>query len=159
MNNITNYSINKINNSILLSIKPLYVEKIISGEKIFEYRRKIPVNNIDFIALYSTYPVQKILAIAHVIGRISDEPAKLWYSTQFGGSISKILFDEYFKGVYIAHALKLGEVIKLKEPLSLNLINDQFRYPPQSFRYLYAKELQIILDQLPQAKICGFNND
>jgi predicted transcriptional regulator len=148
MINTLNYLSNKFRNSILLSVKPFYVDKIISGEKIFEYRRKIPANNIDFVALYSTYPVQKILAIAKVIDQISDDPAKLWFNTQFGGAISKFLFDEYFKGVYIAHAFKFGDVKKLKEPLSLKDMNNKLNNPPQSFRYIYDNEIEILLSKI-----------
>ena len=38
--------------SILLSIKPEYVEKILSGEKRYEFRRKLCKDEIDKIYVY-----------------------------------------------------------------------------------------------------------
>lgn len=41
---------------ILLSIKPEYVEKIIKGEKLFEFRRTVPKRKVDVVVIYSTFP-------------------------------------------------------------------------------------------------------
>jgi predicted transcriptional regulator len=131
--------------SILLSIKPEYADKIISGEKIFEYRRKLPIINVKYIALYSTYPEKKILAIVDVIDQISEDPLKLWKITHKGGAITKFTFDKYFNGLFIAHAFKLGKVKKFNRPLTLNTINKTLIYPPQSFRYLSEIEVKILL--------------
>ena len=50
--------------SILLSIKPEYAEKILSGEKRYEFRRKLCKREIDKIYIYATRPVQKVIADA-----------------------------------------------------------------------------------------------
>jgi predicted transcriptional regulator len=123
-------------NNILISIKPIYVEKIISGQKIYEYRRKMPVTTIGIIAFYSTLPIQKVLAIADVVDKISDHPTKLWKITNKGGCISRDTFNNYFNGLCIAHAFKLDNIKTLIEALSLGAINASLLTPPQSFRYL-----------------------
>ena len=46
---------------ILLSIKPEYANKIMSGEKKFEYRKAAPQKNVDTILIYSTKPQGIIL--------------------------------------------------------------------------------------------------
>jgi predicted transcriptional regulator len=129
-----------MNKSILLPIKPIYADKIISGDKIFEYRRKLPAIKVDCIVLYSTFPMQKISAIVEVVKNISEHPIKLWKITRKGGCISKFDFDRYFNGLFIAHAFKLGKVKKLVFPLPINTINNSIKYPPQSFRYLNSEE-------------------
>lgn len=45
---------------VLLSIKPEFVEKIFSGEKLYEYRKAAFKNEgISSIVIYSTMPVGK----------------------------------------------------------------------------------------------------
>ena len=47
---------------ILLSIKPEFVEKIISGEKKFEFRKSLPKRDgITTVVVYSTMPVGKVI--------------------------------------------------------------------------------------------------
>ncbi|MDR1167207.1 MAG: hypothetical protein LBO66_15315 [Deltaproteobacteria bacterium] len=132
-------------NTILISIKKIYADKIISGEKIFEYRRVIPASKISGIALYCTFPIQKIVAIVNVVANLTNHLDKLWEITRFGGALSKSAFDSYFNGLIIGHAYKLGKVKRLNSPLPLNAINKSLRYPPQSFRYLDDKEFNILL--------------
>jgi type I restriction enzyme S subunit len=131
---------------ILLSIKPIHADKIISGQKIFEYRRKIPAMTIEYIAIYSSSPVKKVTALAKVVNVVTESPAKLWDITHEGGAISKEAFDNYFNGLLIAHAFKFGQITKLISPIPLNIINKSI-HPPQSFRYLSCNELQIIINQ------------
>ena len=47
---------------ILLSINPRYVEKILSGEKKYEFRTRIAKRKVDSILIYSTAPVKRVLA-------------------------------------------------------------------------------------------------
>ena len=47
---------------VLLSIKPEFVEKIFSGEKLYEYRKATFKNeDISSVVIYSTMPVGKIV--------------------------------------------------------------------------------------------------
>ena len=47
---------------VLLSIKPEFVEKIFSGEKLYEYRKAMFKNvNVSSVVIYSTMPVGKIV--------------------------------------------------------------------------------------------------
>ena len=46
---------------ILLPIKPVYVAKILSGEKKVEYRKKV-VADVDLILIYASAPIKKIVA-------------------------------------------------------------------------------------------------
>jgi predicted transcriptional regulator len=41
----------------LLSIKPEFVDKIISGEKKYEYRKRIFKQKIEAVVIYCTMPV------------------------------------------------------------------------------------------------------
>lgn len=47
--------------TVLLSIKPKYVQKILDGTKRYEYRKVNFARRIDKIIIYSSYPVKKML--------------------------------------------------------------------------------------------------
>ena len=76
-------------NAIILSIKPEYVQKIISGEKKYEYRRKLCKKEIDRIYIYCIQPVKKIIAEVEVTGRIEDDKELLWTKTRGASGIEK----------------------------------------------------------------------
>ena len=48
---------------ILLSIKPIYVNKILNGTKKYEYRKRKPKrNDIGKLIIYSTSPIKKVVS-------------------------------------------------------------------------------------------------
>ncbi|MDR3223832.1 MAG: hypothetical protein LBT66_08920 [Methanobrevibacter sp.] len=47
--------------NVLISIKPNYVEKIVSKEKTYELRRTIFKKEVKKAFIYSTYPEKKII--------------------------------------------------------------------------------------------------
>ncbi len=125
----------KSKKTILLSVFPEYVEKIISGEKRFEFRKHTPSENVSFIVFYATAPVAKILCIAEVDEIICDSPSRLWRTTALFSGVDKNFYDEYYRGIDNAYAYKLGRVYQLNSPVSL--VDENLRLsPPQTFRYL-----------------------
>ena len=73
--------------SILLSIKPQNVEKILSGEKRYEFRRKLCKDEIDKIYVYATRPIQKVVAEVEVTGKLEGDNEKIWEQTKaIGGT-------------------------------------------------------------------------
>jgi predicted transcriptional regulator len=121
---------------ILLSIKPEYVNKILSGEKKFEFRRFSRLKSpVKVVVIYATQPVGKVVGEFEVDDFIQESPEKLWELTyQFAG-VEKHFFDDYFKGKSIGAAFKIGNVCTYDEPLSLEELGNNIR-APQSFRYL-----------------------
>jgi len=49
--------------NVILSIKPEYVRKILTGEKKFEYRKRIWKDKVKKIYIYSSRPEKKLHAI------------------------------------------------------------------------------------------------
>lgn len=132
-----------MNKFILLSIHPEFADLIVSGDKIYEYRKTTPIEKITHIVLYSTSPIQKIVAIVEVIDELIDTPRKIWEKTSKGGAISKTYFRQYFSGKKYAKAYKLGKVTTLCHPLTLDRLC--VGSPPQSFRYLSPDEVDTLL--------------
>ncbi|OTQ00605.1 hypothetical protein B5S43_08290, partial [Gilliamella apicola] len=60
---------------VLLSIKPEFVEKILSGEKKYEFRKKLfKRQSVKTIVIYATMPIGKVVGEFDIDHVISDEP-------------------------------------------------------------------------------------
>lgn len=121
-------------NKILISINPEYVEKIISGIKKYEYRKRAAKKDIDKIIIYETVPVKKIVAEAEIVEVLAMNPSELWEKTKNESGVTKEFFDLYFKDKKIAYAYKLGQISVYDEPIQL--IDMGVKSAPQSFIYI-----------------------
>ena len=119
---------------IIVSINPEYVEKILNGEKKFEYRTKAAKEDINKIIIYETKPIMKVVAEVEILGVIATSPEELWNQTKNQSGITKSFFDKYFKDKQVAYAYKLGEVKVYEKPKSLSHFG--LRMAPQSFAYV-----------------------
>lgn len=121
---------------VLLSIKPEYAEKILEGNKRYEFRKAIPkVPGITTVVIYATKPVSKVIGEFDIDRVLSDKPSELWSITSKFSGITRRFFNEYFHGCDTAYAIKVKKVRRYKEPLDLSLIL-RSGIPPQSFCYL-----------------------
>lgn len=121
---------------ILLSIKPQYVDKIVSGEKKYEFRKTIfKRKQVDAIVVYSSGKVGKLIGEIKYTTILSDTPLNIWNITKEKAGLSKGDFFDYFRNKEIAHAIKIESF----EPYS-HAISIQEKYPginpPQSFVYV-----------------------
>ena len=121
---------------VLLSIKPEYAEKILSGEKKFEFCRVLPKNKaVKKVVIYATLPVGKVVGEFEIAEFISQPPIYLWERTADSSGISATFFNAYFKGRDVAHAIKVGKVTKYNQYKDLVDILPS-GIPPQSFCYI-----------------------
>lgn len=123
-----------MSNNILISIHPQHVEKIMSGEKRYEYRKLVP-SNIQYMIVYATAPVKLVVALIEVESIIKESPEELWKITKEYSGISKEFFMNYFRNCDKAYAIKLKSVYKFDYPRPLTYFKDVAR-APQSFVYL-----------------------
>lgn len=118
-----------------MSIKPVYVEKILSEEKCYEYRKTLPKKNgIDKIIIYSSSPVKKVVGEAKVKNILVENKEVLWNKTKEKSGTTKEFYDSYFKDKEIAIAYELGDV-KIYIPYK-ELSDFDINFAPQSFIYL-----------------------
>jgi len=122
-------------NSIILPIKPKFVELIFAGEKKYEYRKKLCKRNIDKIYIYATAPQRALVGEVCVSKMVSKEKEKLWKESFEYSGISKLFYDKYFEKQSNACAYLLGNVKKYNRPIELKQIG--INYVPQSFVYVY----------------------
>lgn len=122
--------------TILLSIKPEYVERIFNGSKKFEFRKHLPQENVDKIVVYSTDPVQQVVGEVAVRGTLTMKPSPLWEATKGAAGISRAKYRAYFRGCTAAYAFQLGQTRLYEIPKTLEEIG--VKSAPQSFTYLNA---------------------
>lgn len=120
--------------TILLSIKPEYVERIFNGSKKYEFRKHLAQKNISKIIVYSTYPEMKIVGEVQVLNTLSMAKTPLWELTKKEAGISRNKYREYFAACHMAHAYVLGDAKKYD--ISKTLSEYGVTQAPQSFIYL-----------------------
>ena len=121
---------------ILLSIKPQYVEKIISREKQYEFRKKeFKRRDIDTIVVYSYGNVKKLVGEIKFKRILSDTPYKIWQKTHAQSGMTEESFMRYYMNKDKAYAIVLDSFRPYKEPIDIIA-----KYPgvkaPQSYRYI-----------------------
>ena len=122
---------------VMFSIKPQYVERILSGDKIYEFRRRVfKRTDVDTLVIYSTLPQGAVVAEASIEGILASTPLDIWNRTHRQGGIGKDKFMEYFKGTSSAFAICLGTVRCFEQPIPLKDYSDKIDRPPQSSAYL-----------------------
>lgn len=120
---------------VLLSIKPEFAEKILTGEKKFEFRKKIFKNkDIKKVLLYASSPVQKVIGEFEIEEIFQADIATLWSKTNLHAGITKDYFSAYFSAHKSGFAIKVKKAKRFKKPQCLR--SEYNLFPPQSFAYI-----------------------
>lgn len=127
--------------TIILSIHPSHIEKILSGEKRYEYRKRIP-SDIRYIVVYATAPIKMIVAFIEIDSVIKGTPEEVWEKTKNYAGISEDFFMHYFANYQDSYAIKIKAVHKLLSPKPLTALKDQI-CAPQSYTYLRESIIEL----------------
>jgi predicted transcriptional regulator len=127
----------------LYPIKPVYTERILSGEKRYELRKRLPKGETKYVLIYATYPVGKVVAYGVVKGFHRDTVKGLWGKVSKEAGIALKDYNEYFKASDEACAIEFDRVYKFKRPFNVREIYESFTVP-QSFCYVD----KVIFDRL-----------
>ena len=123
---------------ILMSIKGEYAEKILSGEKCVEIRRRFSDELKGSIALlYATQPLGKVVGDAMISEVVTDTPPKIWKQFHSFSGIDKEDFDSYCKGTNKVSALVLSQVSRYPHSFNWDSVMESFvgvERPPQSYQ-------------------------
>ena len=120
--------------AIVLSINPEYVDEILSGKKLYEFRKTKCKQRVDKIYIYSTSPISKVVAEAEVEDILEGTPQEIWKLTKSYSGINKTFFDKYYKNRLKAFAYKLQNITEYEKPFDLSEIG--IENAPQSFQYV-----------------------
>ena len=132
----------KARRDVVLSVRPLYSEKIMDGKKTIELRRRFPISaprgTIAYI--YSTSPVRAMVGVAEINTVAKLRVSDIWKKYAKMAHIARSDFDEYFLGLSHGFALKFAKARRFNKPIALAELRDRFGFePPQS--YLYASHV------------------
>ena len=132
--------------TIILSIHPQYIKKILAGEKRYEYRKQIPMD-IRYLVVYATAPIRMIVAVIEIDSVIKGTPNEIWESTKEYAGISEDFFRHYFANCQDSYAIKFKIVHELLSPKPLTDLRDNI-CAPQSYTYVEKSinELCNVLD-------------
>lgn len=123
---------------IIISIKPEFVNKIITGEKSIELRKVKPnVSESDIVLIYSTMPVKAIIAYCEVDFILKMAPEILWKTHSKKLGIDKERFSSYYLNCENAVGIGLKSVCKLEKAITLEQVKKHIPNfsPPQTYRY------------------------
>jgi predicted transcriptional regulator len=142
MNLFQEFSQQPTGSAILLSVKPKFASLIVDGSKLVELRRTVPAQTVGTIAIYSSSPVQAIVALVDVKETIEASPTKLWaIAKDNGGGLTRAELMDYFNSKKTGFAIMLQNIRVYGKPVQPAKVFKTFS-APQSFRYLTPKELK-----------------
>ena len=127
-----------VRRDVVFSIKPDYCDKIVSGAKTVELRRRFPMSVPEGTTalIYATSPTRALLGIAEIGEVYRRPPEEIWQAFAHRACISRKDFDIYFSGVECGYAIELKHARRLRRTLTLSELRERFNFePPQSFLY------------------------
>ena len=131
---------------VLMSVKPPYVDMIVSGSKTVEIRKRaVRVPPGARIWIYATSPRRQVVASARLEEVALDTADEIWRAFGDRAGIDRSGFDAYVGDSRLVAALALTEVTELDVPLCPRSETRAFR-PPQSYAFLHDARLLTALE-------------
>lgn len=134
----------------LISIRPHYVEAILSGEKTVELRRRIPsIREGSRLWIYSTKPVGALVGTAEVIAITSGSPEAIWEAHHESVGVCREQYDAYYGRARVAYGITLSNV-QNGRPVGIEVLR-QIRprfHPPQVMHFITADEAAAFREHL-----------
>jgi predicted transcriptional regulator len=130
---------NQLTPKLLLSVRPVFAESILSGSKTVELRRRFSnqVHTDAHLLIYASSPKKAIVGYTK-LERVYKAPIdSIWREHSDSIGISMDGFYEYFNGLDLGYALVLKEPITLHTERSLEALRNACRFtPPQSYCFV-----------------------
>jgi predicted transcriptional regulator len=117
-----------------MSINPEHVENIMSGKKKYEFRKVMPIKDVNKIIFYATAPIKKVVGEADVVDVIVGYLEPIWNKTAPYAGITKQFFDDYYFERERAIVYQLDNAHKFEQPKELS--DYGIKTVPQSFVYV-----------------------
>lgn len=124
--------------NVLMSIKPEFVERIVAGEKLYEFRKSVFKEEVDRIFIYSTYPQREIVGHFNPSQIVCTSPEDLWSSFSDVSGISEKDFFKYYEGKSEGYAIRIDDLHIFKKPIGMDKY-EEFK-APQSYCYVENDE-------------------
>lgn len=127
--------------AVLLSIKPKYFERIQSGRKTVELRRRFPRLVAGSLAIvYASAPLSAVVGVLVVGETLRSPPEDLWELVGDKADVTRDEFERYYIGAEEANGLVVNGVYPARPiPLAELRLRWPSFSPPQSYRYIAVK--------------------
>lgn len=126
-----------------MSIHPQYVDRIMSGEKRYEFRKIKCAKKIDRMVIYATKPYGYIVGEADISQVIEGPKEEVWEKTKKFSGLSEKEYLDYFCNCKDAVAYRMNNVQLYSEHKNLKDIN--MTRPPQSYCYLDLNQYEKLI--------------
>ena len=137
--------------NILLSIKPVYAERIYLHSKRYEYRKQFPkqmdyLDNTRFL-LYESTPVKLVTGWFVPESMHIGAPDKIWEMTKYFSGIDEDKYFAYFKDHEIAFAFQVNpeRLYRFDNPRTIDKFG--LKRPPQNYAYITDEVLLKALEE------------
>lgn len=134
---------------VLLSVRSPHVDRLLSGAKTVEFRRRPwRVRDGATVLLYGSRELRAIVGSLIVHSTAVGSPSVMWASHGAESGLTRREYREYFAGATVAVAINLGGIRQLEEPLTLGELRRRSPtfHVPQSYRFMTADELDLVLN-------------
>ena len=141
---------------LLLSIHPVYVEKIFAGTKTVELRKRKP--NVEVgskVVIYSTMPECEIVGFATISGFEVGRPSQLWSKVSASCGVTRSEFNSYFSNSETSVGIFLKDATRFDDAFALSNLRKLWPgfHPPQQFQYLQESRLDTLFGSLGCANV------
>lgn len=140
--------------TLILSIRPKYVERIFSGSKTVELRKRTAqITPGARVLVYSTTPCCAVVGEVLISFREQLPLPQLWKRHGVQAAVDRAEFDDYYCGCGEGVAFGLAEVRSYRAPVPLRLLRDAangFR-PPQSYMRVPALVEELVMRLVPNS--------
>lgn len=122
----------------LLSVHPEFADKILTGEKTVELRRRrLRLALGDALLLYSTLPCGNLVGLAWVDSVVALPTATLWHRVANCARVDRARFNAYFSGRSEGVGIFLVNPIRFRQPIPLWRMRKIWPgfHPPQTIRF------------------------
>lgn len=132
--------------AVLLSLKPTFAARLLSGDKTAEVRRRFPILAAGAVVyVYASSPVCAVLGTLEIDGVHAEHPDRLWERFGTRLDITRDYFDAYLDGRTTGVVLELRPLSTWPAPVPLDDLRSHVQVePPQSFRYLTPDHTRLL---------------
>jgi len=139
--------------NVLLSIRPEYTEKILSGEKRYEFRKRKPKEIVGKVFIYECHPSKRIVGWFSVRTIHSGSPEEIWERCKNSSGINKESYLAYCNGRKIIYAFEIDQILRFEYPVNPFENIPDFK-PPQDFEYFDENAVPGIVEDKGDVRQC-----
>lgn len=124
--------------TVMMSIKPQFSNRIMSGKKTIEFRKVCFADNVTKVYIYSSSPQKRIIGYFDIDKIVRDSPKNLWKKYSKRGCIEEDNFYRYFHEKQYGYGICIRRFVKLRQEVELDDVFDREIKvrPPQNYCYI-----------------------